>query len=215
MLDESQLLALFEPAFRNNKTAHTPNPTQWPGQQEDPLSAANLHTYMDPSAVMARKRTELASNAPTSTTAPHWYADARISLIMRTFSDAQRQSTNSQESPDAGSTSPAATICQEFEASILQGPTGRGATVSLVRNAIMNAVAEMLFVDVEGIDPGKSVADLGVDSLIAAELENWFLLGPRANISLLDLLDPGESISARAEGIVDRLWRGRCRLEYL
>jgi hypothetical protein len=30
-----------------------------------------------------------------------------------------------------------------------------------------NAVAEMLFVDVESIDPAKSVVDQGVDSLIA------------------------------------------------
>ncbi|KAI8964179.1 hypothetical protein F5Y11DRAFT_316839 [Daldinia sp. FL1419] len=55
-------------------------------------------------------------------------------------------------------------------------------------------MTEMLFVDVESIDQTKSLADLGVDSLVAAELRNWFLQALETNISMLDFLDPSVSI---------------------
>jgi hypothetical protein len=64
-------------------------------------------------------------------------------------------------------------------------------------------MAEMLFVNTEGVDSTKSVADQGVDSLIAAELRNWFHQALRTNISMLDLLDPSMSISALAGKITD------------
>ncbi|KAK7696986.1 putative secondary metabolism biosynthetic enzyme [Diaporthe eres] len=69
---------------------------------------------------------------------------------------------------------------------------------------MMRAVADMLFVDPEGVDPARSVADLGVDSLIAAELRSWFLQALGADISMLDLLDPSMDIQARAAAITDR-----------
>ena len=141
-------------------------------QRQDPLSAANLHTYLDPIGMMARKREEIASEAPSSATVPHWYSDARVSLIMRAFSDAQRQSAHLHGSLDEGSKSTAAHLRSEFDAAVRKGATGRTHTVALVQNAITDVVAEMLFVDALRIDPAKSVADLGVDSLIAAELRN-------------------------------------------
>lgn len=61
----------------------------------------------------------------------------------------------------------------------------------------------MLFVDVEGIDPARSIVDLGVDSLIAAELRNWFHQALGTDISMLDLLGPSVSINVRAETITN------------
>jgi NADPH:quinone reductase-like Zn-dependent oxidoreductase/NAD(P)-dependent dehydrogenase (short-subunit alcohol dehydrogenase family)/acyl carrier protein len=203
-LGESQFLTLLEPAFLNNQTAAAKTSAeQWSGQAQDPLSAANLHTYLDPARMMARKREEIDGGAASSAAAPRWYSDGRISLIMRAFSDAQRQSAHLQGSSDERSKNTVAHLRRQFDAAVQAGATGRSHTVAFVQSAITHAVAEMLFVDAEGIDPVKSVADLGVDSLIAAELRNWFHQALGKNISMLDLLDPSVSISTLAENITD------------
>ncbi|KAL8780233.1 MAG: hypothetical protein Q9213_006555 [Squamulea squamosa] len=203
-LGESQFLTLLEPAFLNNKTADQTSFEQWSGQRQDPLSAANLHTYLDPASMVARLREEMASEALPSTTTPRWYSDGRVSLIMRAFSDAQRQSGHMQGSLDGGPKNAVARLRSELAAAVGEGATGRTHAVALVQNAITNVVAEMLFVDVESIDPVKSVAELGVDSLIAAELRNWFHQALGTNISMLDLLDPNVGINTQAASIVDK-----------
>lgn len=45
------------------------------------------------------------------------------------------------------------------------------------------------------------MADSGVDSLIAAELRNWFHQALGANISMLDLVDPSVAIRMLAAKI--------------
>jgi NADPH:quinone reductase-like Zn-dependent oxidoreductase/SAM-dependent methyltransferase/NADP-dependent 3-hydroxy acid dehydrogenase YdfG len=202
-LTESQYLTLFEPAFLNNKTvtAAQASAGQWFGQRADPLSAANLHTYLDPAGMLARKReeTEISSTAAP----PRWYSDGRISLIMRAFSDAQRQSASLHGTADEGAGNSVAALRRDFKAAIQAGAGERAGTVAFVQGAIIIAVADMLFVDAEGIDPIKSVADLGVDSLIAAELRNWFLQALGKNINMLNLLDPSVPISELAASITD------------
>lgn len=203
-LGESQFLTLLEPAFLNNRTAEKTSSDQWSGQSQDPLSAANLHTYLDPAGMVARMREEMASEAPSSATAPRWYSDGRVSLIMRAFSDAQRQSADLQGSLDAGPKDAVTHLHNEFSEAVREGVTGRAHTVAFVQKAITNVVAEMLFVDAESIDPAKSVAELGVDSLIAAELRNWFHQALETNMSMLDLLDPNVGVSTQAESITDK-----------
>lgn len=203
-LGESHFLTLLEPAFLSNKTANKTSYEQWSGQRQDPLSAANLHTYLDPAGMVAKMREEMASEAPSSATAPRWYSDGRVSLTMRAFSDAQRQSVHLDGSLGEGPKNAVAHLRSEFSAAIREGVTGRANTVAFVQNAIIKVVAEMLFVDAESIDPVKSVAELGVDSLIAAELRNWFHQALGTNISMLDLLDPNVGISTQAESITDK-----------
>ena len=208
-LDESHFLTLLEPVFLNNRTAEKTSSEQWFGQRQDPLSAANLHTYLDPLGMMARKREEIANEARSSATVPGWYSDGRVSLIMRAFSDAQRQSARLQGSLDEGSENTVAHLRSEFDAAVREGATRRTDTVALVQTAVTKVVAEMLFVDAESIDPAKSVADLGVDSLIAAELRNWFQQALGTNISMLDLLDPNVAISTQANNITDKALTAR------
>ena len=202
-LGESQFLTLLEPAFLNNKTAAETRSEQWFGQLQDPLSSANLHTYLDPARMLIRHREEKESESASSKIRPHWHGDGRISLMMRAFSDAQRQSANSQGSSGDVSKYTATDLRREYDAAIQAGSSGRINTIAFVQSAIINAVAEMLFVDVESVDMAKSVADQGVDSLIAAELRNWFHQALRTNISMLDLLDPSVSISTLAGKITD------------
>ena len=203
-LNESQFLTLLEPAFLNNRTTDKTSSKQWFGQRQDPLSAANLHTYLNPLSMIARKREEIASEGPSSATVPRWYSDGRVSLIMRAFSDAQRQSAHLQGSLEGGSENTVARLRSEFDAAVREGATRRTDTVALMQSAITNVVADMLFVDAESIDPAKSVADLGVDSLIAAELRNWFHQALGTNISMLDLLDPNVGINTQAHSITDK-----------
>lgn len=202
-LGESQFLTLLEPAFLNNTTAARASSEQWFGQRQDPLSTANLHTYLDPAGMMARKREEIEGEVASSATTPHWFGDARISLMMRAFSDAQQQSANLQGSSDESSKNTVANLRREFNAAVQAGSSGRINIIAFVQSAITNAVAQTLFVDVENVDPAKSVADQGVDSLIAAELRNWFHQALATNISMLDLLDPNVGISQLAGKITD------------
>lgn len=133
--------------------------------------------------------------------APGWYGDARALLMMRASQDTQRLSDQLEDSLGEASPNATALLRAEFMAAVGEGAAGRSSTVALTQGPIVKVVSDMLFVDVESIDPAKSVADLGVDSLIAAELRNWFLQALGASISMLDLLDPGVGINKRATDI--------------
>ncbi|KAJ8123127.1 hypothetical protein ONZ43_g846 [Nemania bipapillata] len=174
-------------------------------RRKTPLSVANLHTYLDPRAMM-NKRLEDIADGSASSTQPRWYNDGRVSLMMRGFQDALQWSAQRQGSLSNGS--PKDTVGQlrvEFEAAVREGGSAKRDSITrMAQTLIIAAVAEMLFVDVESIDPAKSVAELGVDSLIAAELRRWFVQTLGARISMLDLLDPGVSIRMRAADIVNK-----------
>ncbi|KAL4779085.1 hypothetical protein BJX76DRAFT_362136 [Aspergillus varians] len=77
---------------------------------------------------------------------------------------------------------------RDIDAAISAGPAERGHSVGMVRDAIINAVAQMLFIDVAGVDEARSVADHGVDILIAAVLRNCFVQALGTSISMLDIL---------------------------
>ncbi|KAF2853353.1 hypothetical protein T440DRAFT_505702 [Plenodomus tracheiphilus IPT5] len=189
-LSEKQFLALFEAAFLPQSSPKDVN--------ADPLCAANLTTCLDPAGMLAKTRDE--SNTGSI---PNWYSDGRVAIIMRALSDAQRHASDSS-APDALSRgqSKIVRLQQDLEAGIRAGPAEHSATVSLVERAITDVVAEMLFIDLEAVDPARSVADYGVDSLIAAELRSWFLNALKTKISMLKLLDQSMTISALAATIV-------------
>lgn len=73
-LGESQFLTLLEPVFLNNKTAAESSSEQWFGQRQDPLFAANLHTYLDPAGMMVRKREETEGEGASSTITPRYHS---------------------------------------------------------------------------------------------------------------------------------------------
>ncbi|KAF2686244.1 hypothetical protein K458DRAFT_441826 [Lentithecium fluviatile CBS 122367] len=60
-------------------------------RNQDPLSAANLFTCLDPAALAKMKHEEtVEGGVPSSAPLPHWYSDARVGLIMRAPEDAGR-----------------------------------------------------------------------------------------------------------------------------
>jgi hypothetical protein len=77
-----------------------------------------------------------------------------------------------------------------------------GATTELVTKSIISRMADMLFISADGIDATKGVAVYGMDSLIAAELRNWFLCTYKCIISFLKLLDTATSIRELASIVI-------------
>ncbi|KAI0535679.1 hypothetical protein GGR58DRAFT_503995 [Xylaria digitata] len=164
---------------------------------------ASIVTCMDPAALAAKKREEEGAGIP-STTVPRWYRDGRVSHVMRAFDDARRHFSDAdtdQATDDGGGKSTVARLRWQYNQAIKAGPEGVANTADFVKRAITSTVAEMLFIDPLGVNPSKSVAGHGVDSLIAAELRNWFHQAFGINISMLELLDARTSISELSESI--------------
>lgn len=197
-ITEHQVIAQLEPAFLSHDTS------QWIGREQDPLSAANILTCLDPAA--------LAELASMNDITPRWYSDARVSLVMRAMNDAQRHASGSHAAQDSSrgeGKSPVAQLRQSFDEAMGAGADGRANAIQLVTDGIIKTVAEMLFIDTSNVNPSKSVADHGLDSLIAAELRNWFHQALRASLNIQDLLDAHRSIKTLAENIVDRALKSR------
>lgn len=208
-LTEGEFLARLEPAFLGG------DGDAWFGQADDPLSASNILTCLDPRAMATKEQDEetaardMGLARPPSGAVPRWYGDVRVSHIMRAFEDARRDQRTGN-APAAGhegdnsNTSSAGRIRWEFDAATAPGASEeRSKTTAFVTNAISASMAELLFIDASNVNPVRAVADHGVDSLIAAELRNWFHQALGANISMQDLLDSKMSIAALAGGIVD------------
>ena len=206
-ITEPQFLSLLEPAFFNNEDTTSAPP--WIGHQHDPLSASTFITCLDPAVMAAKKRNETNSVLSAGPT-PRWYRDGRVSLIMRAFDDAFRHvddSTAQGATKDHVGKSAITRLRSEFDAALQKAdPEEKAKTVAIVTSAVITAVADMLFIDKSGISPDKTVADLGVDSLIAAELRNWFLEALGYDISMLDLPDAHKNINALAAQIVEMRW---------
>lgn len=208
---EHQLLTLIEPAFLSETRRGHSSREDW---QFDPLSRTNIHTCMDPAAMAAKKREE-AANGTAPGPSPRWYSDARVSHIMQALDDAYRHASDAVAATGGqdgealhGGSSGVARLRHEFNEAIKQGPEERSSTQALVSSAIMRTVADMLSLDAVNISETKCVAEYGVDSLIAAELRNWFNVAFKTNIPMLDLLDVQTSIKALAAFVVDKALQG-------
>ncbi|KAJ5398662.1 hypothetical protein N7465_009151 [Penicillium sp. CMV-2018d] len=80
----NQVLRALGPAFVKNSNTKD----QWLGRSEDPLSAANIFTGIDPAVLANMKRAE--SKRPALGTVPRWYHDPRVSLMLRAMDDGWR-----------------------------------------------------------------------------------------------------------------------------
>ncbi|KAI1814451.1 KR domain-containing protein [Poronia punctata] len=200
-ISEHQFLALLEPAFLNQGL---PEDQEGSGSHSDPLSAASIITCVDPAAMAAKKLDDEKAGIYSSASVPRWYSDGRVSHMMRAFQDAQRHSLDAganQGDEATAAESAMATLRREFAQAVQEGTAGLPGTIDLVKRAITSAVAEMLFIDPLGVHAAKTVAEHGVDSLIAAEPRNWFLKALGVNISMLELLDARTSIEQLSTNI--------------
>ena len=201
-VSEHQCLTLIEPAFLNNDVFSLDKAAS-PCMEaiEDPLSLVGTITCLDPAQMVAQGRAEIEG----SSNIPRWYSDGRVSLVMRAFEDALRHQNEGAENNGKGrdDTSPVALLRKQFGELIKSDGSERKIAESFVVKALVDTVAEMLFIESSAVDPAKTVAHYGVDSLIAAELRNWFNTAFRAEISMLDLLDTRTSMRTLASMIVE------------
>ncbi|KAF7868684.1 hypothetical protein EAF04_005214 [Stromatinia cepivora] len=213
----SQVLRMLEPAFV--RRSDEPNVLQqWLGQNEDPLSEANIVTGIDPAVLASMKKEEakLPKMLSASASIPRWYHDARVSVMMRALDDAWRHQAgdDTKIAHDLNSTtdkSPAAQLHQKFQVLLRKTRNSDNEmnaaeclkAVTFVADAIRSTVAGMLFIDPSAVKGSATVAELGIDSLLAAEFRNWLHSAFGKNISMLDLMDARTNIYAIAEKIVN------------
>lgn len=213
----SQVLGLLEPAFAGINDSNGREQEQWLGQLQDPLSEANIITGIDPAVLATMRRHEAKkskSGYQGSGSTPRWYNDARASLMLHAVEDAWRARDGAagglRSQNNAADQSPAAQLRRQFETSVssVRGPSGidknaMEETVRLVSDAIVASVAAMLFVDTSAVNANNTVADQGIDSLLAAEFRNWLHVSFVKSISMLELMDPRTTINVLAQGIVE------------
>lgn len=227
----AQLLRLLEPAFVSSSSKDAPG-GGWPGHAQDPLSAANIFTCVDPAAGAKMKLDEVRAKKTSATAVPRWHRDPRVSLMMRALDDSYRHQSGAgggsgrgaAGADDGSDMSPAAQLRRQFDALVgrirlsVAGASGgsdgsgegqdskeklREEAVGLVTQGIKAAVAGMLFTDPSAVKAASGVAEQGIDSLLAAEFRNWLTVAFAKNISMLDLMDARTTIDALAQGIVD------------
>lgn len=205
-MTEVQALTTLEPAFlpKEQRAAAAEEASEpkkaWAEKQHDPLSGATFFTCLSP--------LELAGLSNSSTHVPRWHRDGRVSVILRAVGDAKRHTLNAGgvDELDGEGANSAAGLRRALDEAIKEGAVGRSAAVALVTDGITNAISEMLFIDPGSVNPAKSVADHGVDSLIAAELRIWFHQALRTDMR--NLLDSHTSIGQLAQDIVDKALAG-------
>lgn len=73
---------------------------------------------------------------------------------------------------------------------ILYGTTSLKESTHIICLALKDKLAKTLLIDLKDISESESISRLGADSLVAVELRNWILLELKAEISLLDILEP-------------------------
>lgn len=213
----SQVVRMLEPAFVSEVNRDTANDHYWAGALEDPLSVANIVTGVDPAVLAAMKRDEAkTAKANTSSgSAPRWYHDARVSVMLRALDDAWRHHAGSDaakvQDDNTADKSPTAQLRRQFQLSINKvkeqaesgNKTEYNNTVAFVTDAIRKTVAGMLFIDPSAVNVSSTVVDHGIDSLLAAEFRNWLHGAFGKNITMLDLMDARTKIDALAQKIVD------------
>ncbi|BCS13671.1 polyketide synthase [Aspergillus luchuensis] len=193
-LTGAQVVGMLEPAFVNNH----PN-AEWLGHNDDPLSASHIVTGIDPAvlAKMARSSSASLASSPTS----RWHQDPRVSLMLRAVEDASSLSNSDTNDSDTSRTA-------QYKRQLKAGGKGskEGAetqTIELVTEAIRANVASLLFVDVGSVNPEKTVAEHGIDSLMAAEFRNWLQGAFGKGVSMLELMDAKMTLRRLARSVVE------------
>jgi hypothetical protein len=155
-------------------------------------------TYVNSSQIIPALHPTIPSTSSSSATAP-WSHDPRFSLY-----------TNlSSSSPTSSTTSSTDTALTSFISSIASDPSQLYTehAPAFISAAIAAKISTFLLKDGDdeaSIDVSLSLANVGVDSLVAIELRNWWRRALGLDISVLEILDGG-SITRLAEVAVEGL----------
>ncbi|PHH70644.1 hypothetical protein CDD80_5875 [Ophiocordyceps camponoti-rufipedis] len=108
------------------------------------------------------------------------------------FSSAPRRTTSSSSGCD-----------DDKDAATLFAQASSEQRVTIVTTALRSKLAHALEVAADDVDPRRSLADYGVDSLMAVELRNWFRRDFDAQLTVFDIMGRA-SIGRVCELVVER-----------
>ena len=171
---QPELLKLFEASFVNQ----TPDP-KWAGA--DPLAVSHLLTGLEPVKLDQLYRKGLAAEFT-------WHTDARFGRLLQALEDLSRKTDSAKSSESAATDALASASPAEFR--------------QIVTKAILDRLAKLLFTPADQIDPRRGVSEYGMDSMIAAELRNWFIKTFQTDVTFLELLNPQTKIL----DLVEKVW---------
>ncbi|KAL8656993.1 MAG: hypothetical protein Q9226_002364 [Calogaya cf. arnoldii] len=169
--NENEFLKIFEASFLQ-QTIPTNSTTKW--STKDAAATSHLLTGLEP----IKLDTLYKSSGSTDFT---WHTDARFSLLLQSLRDLASSSSSSSSS----STSSITETLKSASASEFR---------TIVTAAILERLGKLLFTPSEEMDPSKAVSEYGMDSMIAAELRNWFVKSFGTDVTFLELLNPSTKI---------------------
>lgn len=184
-------LQLLEAAFLDYPSVDqtsSPYASHW--SEFDPLAQAQITTCLEPTK-LAKK---LEQNG-TAMGAPRWTTDKKFSHIMQAVTDSlavDEQTTQSQVQEEG--------VTKLVDDAIRAGQLNEACEI--LTSATKTRIAGLLRLDAGTINSDKSVAEYGVDSLIAVELRNWFVTTLQSTIPLLRLLDESVSLFELVGGMI-------------
>ena len=83
----------------------------------------------------------------------------------------------------------------------------------LIASALCTKLAKSMIIAVDEIDVSRPVSSYGVDSLVAAEMRNWFFRELKAELSIFELLG-GMPITELARMAAERSKSTRLKIEH-
>lgn len=170
-----EFLKLLEASFVEQQA---PDPN-W--SATDPLARAHLLTGLEPVKLDQLYRKGLAAEFT-------WHTDARFGRLLQALEDLSRKNDASKSSEGAATDALAAASPAEFR--------------QIVTKAILDRLAKLLFTPSDEMDPSRGVSEYGMDSMIAAELRNWFVKSFQTDVTFLELLNPQTKIL----DLVEKVW---------
>ncbi|KAL9011376.1 MAG: hypothetical protein Q9173_003774, partial [Seirophora scorigena] len=163
---ENEFLKIFEASFIQQSPSTDLIAT-------DPHAASHLLTGLEPIKLDELYRQGLAADFT-------WHTDARFSLLLQAIADLSANGSSSKS--DAGSVTEVLKTASPDEFR------------KIVTAAILERLAKLLFTPSEELDASKAVSEYGMDSMIAAELRNWFVKNFGTDVTFLELLNPATKI---------------------
>lgn len=180
---ELETLQLLEAAFLPSP-AETDGSLGWTAH--DPLAASTMTAFWDPAKLAQTYEDGLD---------PVWRRNKRYAHVIRAFTNQLQGSDRPLQASDG---KPA--VLAAVDAALASGASEQA--LEMVVDVIVERIAGLLEIEKEGMDPGRGVAEYGVDSLIAVELRNWFVAVFEQTVPLLKLLDERTTIRTLAEEVV-------------
>lgn len=170
--------------------------------RHDSCAEGHTITSLDPAQLFKLAKAKGQSTSSGLVSEARWHSDARFSHIVRTMEniDASNEVASFKSYAPSNPNQDTEAALSDLDA-IVRSNNLEAATLS-VTNSIIARMADMLFISPDGIDATKGVAAYGMDSLIAAELRNWFLRTYECIISFLKLLDAATSIKELANIVI-------------